>query len=125
MSGAATRCLRAHDDAGVARGRHAATRPGCCGRVLDAFTDDTADLDSSRLAAALDALPDHEVAYQHGVDAVVAAVEKGDAQAGFLLRPATVAQIAAAARARQRMPAKTTFFFPKPRTGLVFRRLTG
>ena len=90
----------------------------------DAFTDETA-LDSSRLAAALDALPDHEVAYQHGVDAVVAAVEKGDAQAGFLLRPATVAQIAAAARARQRMPAKTTFFFPKPRTGLVFRRLTG
>jgi len=22
------------------------------------------------------------------------------------------------------MPAKTTFFYPKPRTGLVFRRLT-
>ena len=87
-----------------------------------AFTERT-DLDSSRLAAALDALPDHDVAYQHGVDAVVAAVEKGDAQAGFLLRPATVAQIAAAARARLRMPAKTTFFFPKPRTGLVFRRL--
>jgi uncharacterized protein (DUF1015 family) len=81
-------------------------------------------LDSSRLAAALDSLPDHHIAYQHGVDAVVAAVEKGDAQAGFLLRPATVAQIAAAARGRRRMPAKTTFFFPKPRTGLVFRRLT-
>ena len=80
-------------------------------------------LDSSRLATALDALPQHHVAYQHGVDAVVAAVEKGDAQAGFLLRPATVAQIAAAARARLRMPAKTTFFYPKPRTGLVFRRL--
>ena len=90
----------------------------------DAFTDGAdAALDSSRLAAALDALPDHNIAYQHGVDAVVAAVEKGDAQAGFLLRPATVAQIAAAARARRRMPAKTTFFYPKPRTGLVFRRL--
>jgi len=90
----------------------------------DAFTDGVdAALDSSRLAAALDALPDHNIAYQHGVDAVVAAVEKGDAQAGFLLRPATVAQIAAAARARRRMPAKTTFFYPKPRTGLVFRRL--
>jgi uncharacterized protein (DUF1015 family) len=81
-------------------------------------------LDSSRLATALDALPQHHVAYQHGVDAIVAAVEKGDAQAGFLLRPATVAQIAAAARARRRMPAKTTFFYPKPRTGLVFRRLS-
>ena len=60
------------------------------------FTDETT-LDSSRLAAALDALPDHDIAYQHGIDAVVAAVEKGDAQAGFLLRPATVTQIAAAA----------------------------
>jgi uncharacterized protein (DUF1015 family) len=85
--------------------------------------DDVEHLDSSRLAAALEALPDHTVAYQHGVEAVVSTVEKGDAQAGFLLRPASVAQIAAAARARRRMPAKTTFFYPKPRTGLVFRRL--
>ena len=92
----------------------------------DAFTEAGGEggLDSSRLAAALDALPDHDVAYQHGVDAVVAAVEKGNAQAGFLLRPATVAQIAAAARAGRRMPPKTTFFYPKPRTGMVFRRLS-
>jgi uncharacterized protein (DUF1015 family) len=88
----------------------------------DAF-DESESLDSSRLAAALDALPDHTVAYQHAIEAVEAAVEKGDAQAGFLLRPASVAQIAAAARARRRLPAKTTFFYPKPRTGLVFRRL--
>jgi uncharacterized protein (DUF1015 family) len=81
-------------------------------------------LDSSRVAAALSALPDHDIDYQHDLDAVVAAVEKGDAQAGFLLRPPRVAQIAAAARARRRMPAKTTFFWPKPRTGLVFRRLS-
>ena len=89
-------------------------------------------LDSSRLATALDALPDRhidididiDIDYQHDVDAVVAAVEKGDAQAGFLLRPPTVAQIAAAARARRRMPPKTTFFWPKPRTGMVFRRLS-
>ena len=43
--------------------------------------------------------------------------------AGILLRPATVTQIAAAAHAGRRMPAKTTFFYPKPRTGLVFRLL--
>jgi uncharacterized protein (DUF1015 family) len=85
--------------------------------------DDVENLDSSRLAAALETLPDHTVAYQHGIEAVVSTVEKGDAQAGFLLRPASVAQIAEAARARRRMPAKTTFFYPKPRTGLVFRRL--
>jgi uncharacterized protein (DUF1015 family) len=34
-----------------------------------------------------------------------------------------VAQIRAAADARTRMPQKTTFFAPKPRTGAVFRSL--
>ena len=80
-----------------------------------------ADLDSARLDVALAALPPHEVTYQHGVEHVAAAVDKGEAQAGVLLRPASVATIGATARARLRMPPKTTFFFPKPRTGLVFR----
>jgi uncharacterized protein (DUF1015 family) len=40
-----------------------------------------------------------------------------------LLRPASVAAIAATARARDKMPPKTTFFHPKPRTGIVFRPL--
>ena len=35
--------------------------------------------------------------------------------------PATVAQIRANADSGERMPAKTTFFHPKPRTGVVFR----
>jgi uncharacterized protein (DUF1015 family) len=42
---------------------------------------------------------------------------------GFLLRPATVAQIVEIARGGERMPPKTTFFSPKPRTGVVFRDL--
>ena len=48
---------------------------------------------------------------------------KGEAQAGVLLRPVSVSQIAAAAAAGRRLPEKTTFFAPKPRTGLVFRNL--
>lgn len=79
------------------------------------------DLDSSRLDVALADLPPHELTYQHGVSNVAIAVATGVAQAGFLLRPATVAQIAAVAHARDRMPPKTTFFTPKPATGLVFR----
>jgi hypothetical protein len=79
------------------------------------------DLDSSRLDVALADLPPHELTYQHGVGNVAVAVATGAAQAGFLLRPATVAQIAAVAHARDRMPPKTTFFTPKPATGLVFR----
>lgn len=81
------------------------------------------DLDSSRLDVALAALPEHSLRFQHGWDLVAAAVEKGDAQAGVLLRPATVAQIAGISRGGVRMPPKTTFFYPKPATGLVFRAL--
>jgi uncharacterized protein (DUF1015 family) len=80
-------------------------------------------LDSSRLDVALAALPTHELSFQHGVDHVVDRVTAGEAQAGVLLRPATVAQIIDIAHGSERMPPKTTFFQPKPRTGVVFRLL--
>lgn len=83
----------------------------------------THDLDSSRLDVALGALPAHSVVYQHGWDNAAAAVASGQACAAVLLRPATVAQIAAISRGGVRMPAKTTFFWPKPRTGMVIREL--
>ena len=82
------------------------------------------DLDSSRLDVALSALDGVQVVYQHGVDHVQAAVAKGEAQGGVLLRPATVAQILEIAHGGERMPPKTTFFSPKPPTGLTFRDLT-
>ncbi len=80
-------------------------------------------LDTVWLDAALEGLPDHDLTFQHGVDNVVRAVTRGDAQAGVLLRPATVRQITDIARGGERMPPKTTFFHPKPRTGVVFRQL--
>jgi uncharacterized protein (DUF1015 family) len=88
--------------------------------------DGVTDLDSSRLDAALagafgDTGP--QLSYQHGVDLVRRAVADGRAQVGVLLRPATVAQIEATAHGGERMPPKTTFFHPKPKTGLVFRSL--
>lgn len=85
--------------------------------------DGVRDLDSSRLDLALDALPEHTLAFQHGVTNVRQAVECGEAQAGVLLRPVTVEQIVAIADGGERMPPKSTFFFPKPRTGLVFRSI--
>ena len=81
------------------------------------------DLDTSRLDVALASLPDHDLRFQHGVANVRGAVERGEAQAGVLLRPATVDQIEATAHGGERMPPKTTFFHPKPKTGLVFRSL--
>ncbi|MDQ1355723.1 MAG: hypothetical protein QOG44_96 [Acidimicrobiaceae bacterium] len=85
----------------------------------------THDLDSSRLEVALATLPAHEVTYQHGLDLARGAVERGEAQAAVLLRPVTVEQIASTGRGGERMPPKTTFFWPKPRTGFVFREVTG
>jgi uncharacterized protein (DUF1015 family) len=83
----------------------------------------THDLDSSRLDVALAGLPAHRVAFQHGWDLCDAAVRGDHAQAAVLLRPAKVDQIAAIARGGVRMPPKTTFFWPKPRTGMVVREL--
>jgi uncharacterized protein (DUF1015 family) len=91
-------------------------RPGAFG--------DAPDLDSSRLDVALAALPSHDLRYQHGVGHCVDAVTSGDAQAAVLLRPVSVAQIQATAHARDKMPPKSTFFWPKPRTGTVFRSLS-
>ena len=91
-----------------------------------AFSGEAADAsatDSRLLDEALSGVADVDLAYQHDPAVVAGAVSSGDAVAGVLLRPATVAQIAATAHARRRMPEKTTFFHPKPRTGLVFRRV--
>jgi uncharacterized protein (DUF1015 family) len=82
------------------------------------------DVDSSRFEAHVrPALPDATVTFRSDAGAVAALVEKGAADAAVLLRPVTVAQIRAAAFAGVRMPEKTTFFAPKPRTGMVFRSL--
>lgn len=83
--------------------------------------DDVDDLDSARLATAIDGLDGLEIRYQHGVDHILEAVRGGEADFGVLLRPASVPQIEDNAHAGRRMPPKTTFFHPKPRTGQVFR----
>jgi len=83
----------------------------------------TRDLDSSRLDLALASLPNHSLVYQHGVEHIRSAVETGAAQAGVLLRPVTIDQIIEIAKGGEKMPPKSTFFAPKPRTGVVFRSI--
>jgi uncharacterized protein (DUF1015 family) len=80
--------------------------------------------DAALLDEALATFPAHTLAFDHSLDSVLGAVASGQASAGVLLRPVDVRQIAATARAGRRMPTKTTFFHPKPRTGMVFRRLS-
>ncbi|MDQ2728684.1 MAG: DUF1015 domain-containing protein [Actinomycetota bacterium] len=81
------------------------------------------DLDSSRLDVALATFPDVTVTFQHGWFDAAAEAIAGRAQAAVLLRPASVDQIAGVAQGGVRMPPKTTFFAPKPRTGMVIRDL--
>jgi uncharacterized protein (DUF1015 family) len=74
-------------------------------------------------AGVLPAVPGVSLAYRNDAQTVAAAVAKGDADAAVLLRPVSVETIRSAAAADLRMPEKTTFFAPKPRTGMVFRSL--
>jgi len=81
------------------------------------------DLDSSMVALVIAELPDHQLAYLNSWQEGVRAIADDKAQAVLLLRPVSVAQIAEWAHAGRRMPAKTTYFHPKPATGMVFRSL--
>jgi uncharacterized protein (DUF1015 family) len=79
-------------------------------------------VDAARFDTAIRPMLQGELSYRDDARTVAATVAKGGVDAAVLLRPVTVEQIRAAAFARVRMPAKTTFFWPKPRTGMVFRR---
>jgi uncharacterized protein (DUF1015 family) len=59
------------------------------------------------------------VAYTPSAEEAVAAVDRGEAEAAFLVRPTTVAQVAAFAARGETMPQKSTFFYPKLTSGLL------
>lgn len=81
-------------------------------------------VDAARFDAVVrPALGDATLAYRDDAETVAAVVRSGDADAAVLLRGVSVDEIRAAAAAGIRMPEKTTFFAPKPRTGMVFRSL--
>jgi uncharacterized protein (DUF1015 family) len=63
------------------------------------------------------------LSYSRDVGAVLDRVETGAGQAAFLLRPPAVSDVVAVARAGQVMPQKSTYFFPKPASGIVFNPL--
>jgi uncharacterized protein (DUF1015 family) len=66
---------------------------------------------------------ERHVAYTRDPNLVARQVERGEAQAGFLLRPPAVADVVTVAKAGQVMPQKSTYFFPKPLSGIVFNPL--
>ncbi len=82
-----------------------------------------ASLDSSMVALVIAELPEHELTFAYHWSDAVASVASDTAQAAILLRPVTVDQIAEWALAGRRMPPKSTYFHPKPRSGMVMRAL--
>jgi uncharacterized protein (DUF1015 family) len=70
--------------------------------------------------AALDRLGLEEVTYTPRTDEAVALVDSGRAEAAFLLRPPTMEQVEAVAEAGETMPQKSTYFYPKLFSGLLF-----
>jgi uncharacterized protein (DUF1015 family) len=63
------------------------------------------------------------VGYESDLAAAVAAVDQGAAASVLILRPARFAAVAEIAAGGETLPQKTTFFYPKPRDGLVLRPL--
>jgi len=94
------------------RGAFVLVRPGSVALV----ESEGAVLDT----ALVDALPLEGVRYTASLEEAEKAVASGAAAAAFLVRPPTLEPVAAVALAGERMPPKSTYFFPKLTSGLLF-----
>ncbi|RLE29040.1 DUF1015 domain-containing protein, partial [Candidatus Acetothermia bacterium] len=74
-------------------------------------------IDEGRLAAGTN------VSYTPYREQVVEAVERGEGQLGILLNPTRVEEVMAVAAQGERMPQKSTDFYPKLLTGLVAMKM--
>ena len=72
-------------------------------------------------ARAIERFAPEGVTYTPYAEAAVAAVDRGDGAAAFLVRAPTVEQVAEFAARGETMPQKSTFFYPKLTSGLLFR----
>jgi uncharacterized protein (DUF1015 family) len=89
---------------------------------------DTAVLESLILRGAL-GMSEDDIAHLRGLDYsknledAIHRVESGAADAGFFMRATPVEQVREVAEAGESMPPKSTYFYPKVPTGLVFNPL--
>jgi uncharacterized protein (DUF1015 family) len=64
-----------------------------------------------------------QLGYMPSAEEAVAKLKAGDYDAAFFLRPTPVEQVRGVAAAGETMPPKSTYFFPKLLTGIVFNPL--
>ena len=75
--------------------------------------------DSSHSTCGQDTQHPTGVTYTPRREEAVAAVDRGDAEAAFLLRPTRIEDVWEVARRGDVMPQKSTFFYPKLTSGLL------
>jgi uncharacterized protein (DUF1015 family) len=90
---------------------------------------DTAVLEALVLRGALGMTEDdishlRGLRYSKDLSDAIEAVESGRADAGFFMRATPVEQVREVAATGESMPPKSTYFYPKVPTGLVFNPLT-
>jgi uncharacterized protein (DUF1015 family) len=91
---------------------------------------DTAVLEALILKGALE-MTDEDIDHLEGLgyardfDHAVELVESGEYDAAFFMAPTPVERVQAVAETGESMPPKSTYFFPKVPTGLLFNPLTG
>jgi uncharacterized protein (DUF1015 family) len=102
--------------------------------ALAGFSDayrslDTGVLEALLLKGAL-GLSDDDISHFNGLfyarstEEAVAMVRSGEYDAAFLMRPTPVSQVRDVAASGENMPPKSTFFYPKLLTGLLFNPLS-
>jgi uncharacterized protein (DUF1015 family) len=65
-----------------------------------------------------------EVSYTREEGKAMELVDSGQYQIAFLLSPTRVSQVVEVATLRRRMPPKSTYFYPKPLTGIVMNKIS-
>jgi uncharacterized protein (DUF1015 family) len=102
-------------------------------RALDGHSEsyrrlDTAVLEALVLKGALEMTDDdishlHGLGYARSTDEALDLVDRGEYDCAFFMRATPVEQVREVAAAGESMPPKSTFFFPKLLTGLLFNPL--
>ena len=64
-----------------------------------------------------------DIIYTRDIDRVMSMVDEGQADAGFMMNPVKIAELRSIALNGERMPPKTTYFYPKVLSGLTVYKM--
>jgi uncharacterized protein (DUF1015 family) len=98
--------------------------PSAAYRQLDAVILEELILKGALGMSADDIAAKRGLGYAKGLDEALRLLDDGNFEAAFLLRPTPIEQVREVAAAGETMPPKSTFFFPKLLTGIVFNPLS-